>query len=108
MWYRLLKQLGAQRKNDNAAKIQKYIKGTLSRKLCCKRMKEQIIGPNLEYLGKITFKLTENSQILIRYHWKLYLKRKAAKKAKKKASDLAKNTTNKYGQRVGAKKSVKK
>jgi len=62
-------------------------------------MKETIIEPNLQYLTDITRRAHENSQIIIRYHWKRYLARKAAKKAKKAAATAAANQKNKFGGR---------
>jgi len=52
-------------------------------------MKEQILGPNIEFLYNITLREKINSQIIIRYHWFKYLKKKAAKKAKKAAANAA-------------------
>jgi hypothetical protein len=86
---RILKGLSEQNRNKRATLVQKYIRGTLGRKQFCRMMKENIIQPNLQYLTDITKRAHENSQIIIRYHWKKYLARKAAKKAKKAAAAAA-------------------
>ena len=47
----------------------------------------------MEYFQEMRHRLMVDSQILIAYHWKKYLKRKAKKKAaKKKKGGLKKST----------------
>ena len=96
-----MNQLIQKNKNKRAITIQKYLRGFISRIKSVELLKDKFLYQNLEWLSEMRRKVLIDCQIKIRFAWRIYLRVKAAKEAKKKA--LAEANANK-GKRFTSKK----
>lgn len=98
-----MNSLVTQKKQEKATRIQKFLRGYISRSKTMEVMKHRYLSDNFEFFDKVREKCREDAAIQIKYYFKRYMKRKAIKKAKKLAAqEAAKNK--KYGRRAGKKK----
>lgn len=94
---RVIKGAILDRANQRCSLIQKYIRGYLAVKRTYEMRIETKMNSHFRYFDSIRNEMLFNSQIILAYHMKKFLKKKRAKEAAKKAKKEAEK--NKYGRR---------